>query len=99
MSQGGNLTEILRHTLRYARVCVTGALQPRGLVHSALGEIAVPACVEVVSIRTLSAVVVSVTCKSPTQRIEHPQRAALGRFRCNHSDPGGRRPHLDCRQR
>lgn len=56
MSNGGNLTEVLRHPAGIAEVCVTGALQPRGLMHGVLGESTAPAGSEIISIQALSAV-------------------------------------------
>lgn len=61
MKRDGSLTEVFRQCLIYAGIGVTCAVQPCGLVHSSLGETAVPAGIEIILVRALSAVVVSVT--------------------------------------
>lgn len=50
VNHDGSLTEVFRHALRYAGVCVTGALEPCGLMHGALGVITVPAGIEIILI-------------------------------------------------
>lgn len=76
-SHVGILTEVLRYPFRYAGVCVTGTLQPRSLMHSALGESAVPAGIEVITIRTLPAVAVSIASKVKHESLSTDNKLAL----------------------
>lgn len=59
VGHGDYLTEVLRHSSVYTVVCITVALHPCRLVDSALGEVAVPAGVEIVLIGALPALSVA----------------------------------------
>lgn len=76
-SHGGLFTEVLGYPLGYACVCITGALQPRGLMHSALGESAVPAGIEVITIRTLPAAAVSIASNVENESLSTYNKLAL----------------------
>lgn len=99
MNDHGTLTKVFRHPLRDTCVCITSALEPCRLVDSALGKIAVPAGIEIILIRALSVVAVSITSSSRAQITGDSQRAGPGRSQCIDSDPGERRLHLDGRRR
>jgi hypothetical protein len=99
MSHRQHLTEALRHSRVNAVVCITGALQPCGLMHSALGEVAVPTGIEEISIRALPALSVRTIFRRRTRSTECLPRADPERFQCTHLDPGVRRLPVECRQR